>query len=366
MIPHELKTAAFWTGLISVVSSTAFAGGIERRSDSSQILFEDGRNYLEFSVGTVSPTVSGVPLSGIPAGPTGNIANSYQAYALGYKRDLSDRVTLAFVIDEPVGASLAYSNALAFFGGSSAEVTSIAYTALARYEISERFSVYGGLRLIGVDGNITVISPASIPSPYNLSVNKDYQLGYLAGVAYEIPDVAFRIAATYESRTRHDFQDNGGSPFEVEIPQAATVHAQTGIAADTLLFGSVRWREWSEFKVQPADFFSLVPGVGPVNTPIASGTSDIWTYELGIGRKFTENWSGAVAIGYERDLGDTVGNFSGTDGFVSYSVAVSYEVDSWQMTTGLTYFELGSADSSVTAFSGNDGVSAGLQVSYTF
>ena len=366
MIPYELKTTTCWIGLISVTSSTALAGGIERRGDPSQILFEEGRNYLEFSVGTVSPTVSGVPLSGIPAGPTGNIANSYQAFALGHKRDLNDRVTLAFVVDEPVGASLDYSNSLAFFGGSSAEVTSIAYTALARYRISDRVSVYGGLRLIGVDGTITVISPASTPSPYDLSVSKDFQLGYLAGIAYEIPDIAFRIAATYESRTRHDFRDNGGSPFEVEIPQAVTVHAQTGIAADTLVFGSVRWREWSEFRVQPADFFSLVPGVGPVNTPIASGTSDIWTYELGIGRKFTENWSGAVAIGYERDLGDTVGNFSGTDGFISYSVAVSYEVESWQVTTGLTFFELGSADSSVTAFSGNDGVSAGLQVSYTF
>ena len=34
-----------------------------------------------------------------------------------------------------------------------------------------------------------------------------------------------RIAATYESRTRHEFQDNGGTPFEVEIPQAVTLHA---------------------------------------------------------------------------------------------------------------------------------------------
>ncbi len=345
MISQKTKSTIRLAALLSVASSMATAGGIERRGDPSQILFEEGRNYLEFSVGTVRPTVSGVPLSGIPAGPTGNIANSYQAYAFGYKRDLSDRVTLAFVVDEPVGASLDYSNALAFFGGSSADVTSIAYTVIARYEISDRVSVYGGLWLIGVDGTITVISPASTPSPYDLSVSKDYQLGYLAGIAYEIPDIAFRIAATYKSRTRHDFRNNGGSPFEVEIPQAVTVHAQTGIAADTLVFGSVRWREWSEFRVQPADFFSLVPGVGPVNTPIASGTSDIWTYELGIGRQFTENWSGALAIGYERDLGDTVGNFSGTDGFVSYSLAVSYQVESWEVTTGLTYFELGSADS---------------------
>ena len=44
MIPYELKTTACWIGLISVTSSTALAGGIERRGDPSQILFEEGRN----------------------------------------------------------------------------------------------------------------------------------------------------------------------------------------------------------------------------------------------------------------------------------------------------------------------------------
>jgi long-subunit fatty acid transport protein len=361
-----LKTTKFTLGVFFLTASSAVAGGIERQSDPSQILFEEGKNYLEFSATTVHPTVSGVPLSGIPAGPTGNIANDYQTYALGYKRELNDRITLAFVVDEPVGASLAYSNALAFFGGSRAEVSSIAYTGMAKYQVNEKFSFYGGLRLIGVDGAITVVSPASTPSPYNLNVSKDYQVGYLMGVAYEIPDIALRVAATYESKTDHDFRDNNGTPFQVEIPQAVTIHAQTGIASNTLLFGSVRWREWSKFAVQPADFFSLVPGVGPVNTPIASGTNDIWTYELGAGHKFNDSWSGAVAVGYEKDLGDTVGNFAGTDGYFSYGLAVSYEADEWKITTGVRYTDLGSADSSVTAFSGNDAVAAGVKVAYSF
>lgn len=361
-----MKRGIFLAITLIALAPMAFAGGIERRGDPSQILFEKGKNYLEFSAVTVNPTVSGVPLPGIPAGPTGNIANSYETFALGYKRDLTDRVTLAFVVDEPVGASLAYSSPFAFFGGSNAEVSSIAYTGMAKYQVSNRFSVYGGLRLVGVDGAITVVSPASTPSPYNLNVSKDYQVGYLAGIAYEIPDIALRVAATYESKTDHDFRDNSGTPFQVEIPQAFTLHAQSGIAADTLLFGSVRWREWSKFRVQPADFFSLVPGVGPVNTAIASGTSDIWTYELGIGHKFNENWSGAAAIGYEKDLGDTVGNFSGTDGYVSYSMAVSYETDDWKVTTGVRYIDVSDADSSVTSFSGNDAMSAGVKVAYKF
>lgn len=361
-----MKFVVFTASALIVAASTASAGGIERRGDPSQILFEEGKNYLEISTVIVNPTVSGVPLTGIPAGATGNITNSYETYALGYKHDVNARLALAFVIDEPVGASLRYSSPLAFFGGSNAEVSSVAVTGMAKYQISDRFSVYGGLRLIGVDGDITVISPASAPSPYSLSVSKDYQVGYLAGVAFEIPSIALRVAATYESKTEHDFRDNNGAPFEVEIPQAFTLRAQSGIAADTLLFGSVKWREWSKFRVQPADFFSLVPGVGPVNTPIASGTNDIWTYELGLGHKFHENWSGAVSMGYEENLGDKVGNFSGTDGYISYGLAVSYETDGWKVTSGVRYVDLGDAESSVTSFTGNDTISAGVKVAYKF
>ncbi|OBY26790.1 OmpP1/FadL family transporter [Leisingera sp. JC1] len=360
------KNVTLGASALAISATMVAAGEIERRGDPSQILFQKGKNYLEFSAAFVNPSVSGVALPGIPAGPTGNITNSYKSYALGYKHELNERVSLAFVIDEPIGASVSYASPLAFFGGSSAEISSIAYTGLAKYQVNDRFSVYGGLRFIGVDGAVTVVSPASAPSPYSLSVNKDYQLGYLAGVAYEIPDIAFRIAATYESKTEHDFRDNTGSPFQVEIPKSFTLHAQSGISANTLLFGSVKWREWSKFKIQPGDFFSLVPGVGAVNTPIARGTSDIWTYEVGIAHSFSESWSGAATIGYEKDLGDIVGNFSGRDGYVSYGLAAIYEVDGWKVTTGVRYIDIGDADTSVSSFTENDAISAGIKVGYTF
>lgn len=360
------KNAALAASVFTVSASMVSAGGIERRGDPSQILFQKGKNYLEFSAASVHPTVSGSALPGVPAGPTGNISNSYSSYAFGYKRELNDRVSLAFVIDEPIGASLSYTSPTAFFAGSSAEVSSIAYNAMAKYQVNERFSFYGGLRIVGVDGDITVTSPVTVSSPYNLSVSKDYQVGYLAGVAYEIPDIALRIAATYESKTEHDFQDNTSTPFQVEIPQAFTLQAQTGVSTNTLLFGSVKWREWTRFRVQPSDFLTLVPGVGVVNAPIAGGTSDIWTYELGVGRTFNENWSGAATIGYEKDNGDIVGNFSGTDGYVSYGLAVSYETEGWKVTTGVRYTDIGDADSSVTSFSNNDALSAGVKVSYSF
>src|SRR6056297_769139 len=99
-------------------------------------------------------------------------------------------------------------------------------------------------------------------------------------------------------------------------------------------FGSIRWREWTKFSVQPADFFSYATGV-PINAPIASNASDVWTYELGLGRRFNENWSGAVTLGYEKDNDDIVGNLSGTDGYFSYGIGATYETESWEVTTGV-------------------------------
>ncbi|WP_417727262.1 OmpP1/FadL family transporter [Roseovarius sp.] len=367
-----MKTTWLAATLLATTASMAFGGEIERRGDPSMILFEKGKNYLEFSAATVKPSVSGAPLPTIPTSGTGNIQERYQSFAGGYKRDVNDRLSLALVIDEPVGAAVDYRTPGSFFAGSNAEVSSVAFTGLAKYKATDRVSVYGGLRYIGLSGNITVISPATLGSaipapgqPYTLNVNKDFQFGYLLGAAYEIPDIALRVALTYESKTEHDFKDNTGAPFKVEIPQAFTLHAQSGIAANTLLFGSVKWREWSQFSVQPGDFFSVATGV-PVNVPIASGPSDIWTYELGLGRKFNENWSGAVILGYEKDEGDIVGNLSGKDGYFSYGLAATYETDSWKFTAGVKYFDVGDANSSVTAFSGNDAIAIGTKVAFKF
>ncbi|MBY5988735.1 MULTISPECIES: OmpP1/FadL family transporter [Roseovarius] len=373
-----MKNLALAACALTATASAASAGQIERRGDPSQILFEEGRNYLQFSVATVHPNVSGPPIgtaAAIGATPTGNIQNSYESYALGFKHQFNDRLALAFVIDEPVGASVNYRTAPytgpgtgAFFGASNAEVSSIQFTAMAKYEVVDNISVYGGVRYQGLKGDITVISPATGPAggpgPYTLSVDNDFQLGYLVGAAYERPELAMRFALTYESKIEHSFRDNNGTPFDVEIPQAVTLHARSGIAPDTLLFGSIKWREWTAFNVQPADFFSYTPA--PVNTSIASGTSDIWTYELGLGRRFSENWSGAAIIGYEKDNGDVVGNLSGTDGYVSYGLAVTYETESWEITSGIRYIDVGSANSSVTGFTGSDAIAVGTQVGFKF
>ncbi len=361
MTKHLLAASA-----LTFAAGAAQAGGILRDGDRSQILFQKGKNYVEASVSTVKPAVSGTVAGG--ALGSGNIAPAYQNYSFGYKYEVNDRLSFAIVTNEPVGADVDYAPGTAYpFSGSSAQLDSFAVTGLLKYNFSERISAYGGLRVQSMKGNVAITFPSPIYSPaapYTLTVDNDYQAGFVLGAAYQIPKIALKIALTYDSEIEHEFRDNTtGTPFKVKIPQALTLHAQSGIAKDTLLFGSIRWQEWSKFRINPADY--LVP-LG--NPPIASENSDILTYEIGIGRKFTENWSGAATLGYERDLGNVVGNLSGKEGFTSYGLAIKYETERWDITTGLKFFDLGSATTGGIGanFSDNSALAAGIKVGYRF
>lgn len=348
------------TALTIASTGVAHAGGIGRDGDRSQILFEEGKNYVEVTAGTVSPNVSGSLAGGTLQ--SGNIQKNFRNFSLGYKHQYNDKLSFAIIANEPVGADVNYIGGTPYpFSGSNAEIDSLAVTGLVKYNFTDRVSAYGGLRIQSLTGNVAIRTVGlPLPPVYNLNVDQDFRAGYVVGAAYQIPDIAMKVALTYESEIEHSFVDNTGVKFDVTIPQAVTLHAQTGIAADTLLFGSIRWQEWTEFEIRPMDFLG-----GAV--AIASEPSDIWTYEAGVGRRFNDNWSGAFTVGYEKDQGDVVGNLSGKDGFTSYGLAVKYERENWEVTTGIKYFDIGSANTSIGAnFSGNDAIAAGIKVGFRF
>ena len=89
-------------------TTAAYAGGMDRSGQSITALFEEG-TYAEISFGSVSPDVSGVytlaPL------PSGNIAPDYTTFGLAFKTDVNDKVSLAFIMDQPFGANVDYSTA---------------------------------------------------------------------------------------------------------------------------------------------------------------------------------------------------------------------------------------------------------------
>lgn len=325
----------------------ASAGGYDRFTQGVAFMFEPG-SYAELSFGYVSPSVEANPA------PTGDIAVDFATIGLAYKRDLSDKLSLGIQFDQPFGANVQYPAAFPFMG-AFAELKSSSVNAIGRYKFDGGVSVLAGLRYVTIDGSLYV--PRSDVAPQSFSA--DSELGFLVGMAYERPDIALRVALTYFSETEHALDSSVGTVGTINPPQAVNLDFQTGIAADTLLFGQIRWADWTHSQVN-------VPPAALPGTPVITHKSDSVTYTLGIGRRFNEQWSGALTLGYEEGDGGPDSLLSPTDGFATVGLAVTYTMDKVKVTGVVRYVELGDASTLIGPFTGNSAVAAGVRIGWTF
>lgn len=349
-----LSTAAF-----AAATGAAMAGGLERTNQSVDILFEDGR-YLELNFALVSPDATGV----LAGQESGDILESYLNFGAAYKADLSDYLSYAIIYDQPYGANTNYPAGTTYpFTGSTAEVNSHALTGVLAYRMDNNVSLYGGLRAQSLQAE--AVLPVIF---YQVESNTDYTLGYLVGAAYERPDIALRVALTYFSETTHDLEltettpgPAGTTTQEVSLPQAVNLEFQTGVAKDTLLFGSVRWAEWTSTVINPP----IYAGGSPY--PLVFFEDDRITYTLGLGRRLNETWSILGSLSYEESTGSVTGNLGPTDGFASVGLGAVYTKDNMKITGGVRYVEIGDATSfSGAVFENNTGLAAGVQVGFQF
>lgn len=229
---------------------------------------------------------------------------------------------------------------------------------------------------------------------------EDSALGYRLGVGYAIPEVALKASLMYRSAVSHSFTGvqflSGtaatgavlgtvgltpaqygalavGNPAQratfaalnaqiggltgtydtfakATTPQSVKLAFQTGIAEGTLMFGSVEWTDWSvlqQVKVLgsgtgTAAAAGLFKGVATPGAPtIDAFFRDGWTANLGFGRKFTEQFSGALS--YTWDSGVSTGR-SGFGTNQTISLAGVYNVnENTSFRGGVAYSILGAA-----------------------
>jgi long-chain fatty acid transport protein len=373
---------------LAVGATGAYAGGIERTNQSVGVLFEEG-NYAEFSFSAVTPKVSGVSDIGTAffAGSavdqsSGNMAENYTKVGAAVKMQINDQFSAALIFDQPYGANVDYGDADAtyFANGASATLESSAVTALLKYTLPSNASVFGGLRYQ------TLSAVASVPfvASYSVDGEKDAGVGYVIGAAYEKPEIALRVALTYNSSIKHELAttENSGlgvgntSTTEINTPQSVNLEVQSGIAANTLLFGSVRWVEWSAFDITPDDYLAatdfgddgLFNGTG---SSLVSYADDRFAYTLGLGRKFSDTWSGAVTVSYEKTLGGPSSNLGPTDGQLSLGLGGAYTRDNMKISGGVSYTWIGDTFTGPEAtpfanFDDNTAFGAGIKVGFTY
>ncbi|QIR84749.1 OmpP1/FadL family transporter [Paracoccus sp. AK26] len=380
-----MKKIMSGSAVLLITASPLVAGGIERAPQSLAVLFEQG-NYAELSFGGADPTVEGTdrPIEGFyPGGtPTGDVAQGYGFVGLAYKHQFTDNLSGAFIVEQPFGADILYPSVAEggspLLGGTRATVDSTTFTALGRYRFDNNFSVHGGIRgskasgLVSLNGLAYGGPPPNGVSGYEVTLDDAWGVGYVLGAAYEMPEIAARVSLTYNSSVEHDFDTSENiapgleSTTTVKTPQSVTLEGQTGIAADTLLFGSIRWVKWSEFRVDP-QVFTAVTGAGLVDL------ENTTTYTIGIGRKFTENWSGSASFVYEPTGDDLVSPLAPTNGRKGITLAAIYTMDNIKITTGINYSKLGDArpetgtpDEARAIMEDNDLWGVGVRIGYSF
>lgn len=363
-------------GVLALCTGTAIAGGIDRSGQGNGALFEKGR-YVELSFGFVQPSVSGNDVAVFGSGASGDVAANYTQLGLSYKYDINEKLSFALNIDQPFGADVLYGTTSVALGNTNAVANATAITGLMRYKFNDAFSVHGGLRAQKSDAFIRLQGAAYAGlSTYNVTLESDTALGYVVGVAYEKPEIALRVALTYNSAIKHEFDtiERAGlvqiapqSITETKTPQSVNLDFQTGIAANTLLFGQVRWVDWSQVELSPTFFAGATGGASLIEL------DNTVTYTLGVGRKFSDTWSGAFSLTYEDSTDPLVSPLAPTDGRFGATLAGVYTKDNMKISAGVNYTMLGDAqpetgtpDVARANFTDNSALGIGIKVGFSF
>ena len=353
-----MKKVSILTGsLIVGMTSGLFAGGYESNALSTSFMYEEGGEfnaYSEVSYGSRSYDIKGTVYA-----PTGSAVKDQTSTTISVKYDVTDNITVGFTNYNQGSVQLDYSGAGATLpptndasGLPVVDLTIDARVLMAKYNISENIGFIAGVKQTVVkDALANIYQGEAWQTPSNITGGNE--IGYVYGAVYTRDDIAMRVELTAETSTDFELATTntglagvGGSATGTtkgSTPDYLNLYFQSGIAADTLVYGSVRTANWSENQLY----------VYPYSDPTSSFT-DSSTYSLGLGRKFTDNFSGSVSLSGE-PKGESAGSslLSLTNGYQGITLGGKYTIDNMSITGGYNYTQLG--DKSVTPTGGATG-----------
>lgn len=402
--------------LLSLIPTTSvFAAGLDRSGQSIAAFLQPG-NYFEAGISVLDPEVKGKDTSG---NQTGDMASDYYFPHAALKIQATDHFSVGLIYDQPFGADAEYSGnstfvenrPVPFQGGTSVTVDTQNLNLLFGYQPNENWNLYAGAVYQTVDGTVLLRGTTySVFNGYDFRTGEDESVGWLAGVAYQIPEIALKASVTYRSEIEHKMNasENFGAAGYISIPgapgqstqlnqlmtalnassgetklttpQSVNIDFQTGIMANTVAFANIRWVDWSNFKVQPYNFAKLSKVVGQnptINKPngfnLIDYKEDQISATVGVGRKFNERWGGNVSVGWDSGAGNPVTTLGPTEGFWSVGTGVRFSpAENYFIGAGVKYFWLGDADavtgahSNAGKFTNNDAIAYGLNIGYKF
>lgn len=396
-----MKLKALSTAMIlaTVPMTGAFAAALDRSGQSMAAFLQPG-NYFEAGISVLDPDVSGrsTPLAqGLPSQDTGDMASDYYFPAAALKLQLTDNFSFGLLYDQPFGADIEYNTPNLNFtdatGGTSAEVTTENLTFLFGFQPNQNWNFYAGPVIQTAEGEVSLRGLAyggpNAFGSYDATMKKDTELGWIAGLAYQIPEIALKASLTYRSEVEHELQATetvgygqlnlasrpGFTPGKTSVttPQSVNLDFQTGVMADTVAFANVRWVNWEDFSIRPNYFGQAADARGLVGANLVDYSDDQISATLGVGRKFNEKWAGNVSVGWDSGAGDPVTTLGPTEGYWNVGLGLQFSpATNYFIAGGVKYFMLGDATAKTAAvnnvgtFEDNDAWGYGLKMGYRF
>jgi long-chain fatty acid transport protein len=348
-----------------LAAAGAQAGGWDRSGQDTSIILKEG-SLLEITSVTVAPTITGTYLGTNLA--TGGVAPDYSFTNIAFRAEINDGLSIAVIQDEPFGASVDWKNGTGAYSTVNAKISTDATTVLVGYDL-DNITIYGGIKnqTFGASANL----PLSAAASYAITSTPDTSLGYVIGAAIEKPEIAMRVALTYHTKITHDvaivetITTTGGastssSILTADTPSSFNLDFQTGVAENTLLFGTIRSVKWTQTALNPTVF------VATANKPLKEFTSNTVSYSLGLGRKFSDHWSGAVTYGNESAEGTAGSALAPTDGYSKMGVGVTYSGEQADITLGVQQINNGDTPAPAATMSDNTTLVTAVKIAYKF
>ena len=450
-----MKLKALTTAMILAALPTAgaFAAALDRSGQSISAFLQPG-NYFEAGISVLDPDVSGKDRSGNNAS---DMAGDYYFPSAALKLQLTEHFSFGLLYDQPYGAEAEYSGKNEFVsstsdgvmpgtaltgglpvvtggtalgqpiivngkpvaiglatpieGNTSVEVDTQSLNFILGYQPTTNWNIYGGAVYQTIKGNVHLRGTTySLYNGYDATIKETGDIGWLAGIAYQIPEIALKASLTYRSEIEHDVNavedtplidplgailvskgivtqkqvddiKNADGKTNITTPQSVNLDLQSGIMANTVAFANVRWVNWKDFKIQPTQFGALSQLAGKLlpqlNKPngfnLVDYSDDQWSANVGVGRKLNEQWAGNVSVGWDSGAGNPVTTLGPVEGYWNVGLGVQYSpTPATFIAGGVKYFWLGDADAQTGAhsaagtFSDNDALAYGLKLGYRF
>ena len=376
-----------WAVPFLFVASQAAAGGWEASTLDTSFMYQQG-NYAE--VGTASVTYD------VKATTQGNSAKTKMAKnqtrtAFAFKTDVAG-ITLGLAsymsgaiqlsggdasaagcVPDPTNVAIGFCSVV-----PSADVTVNSLALLGKYKLNDEFSLLAGANQYSIASGANV---TALTGYYEVSGDATVPT---FGAAYEVSDIALRVELIAQSETKvSNFKaqshfaaaGNVSSLTDVtaetmRIPASTKLNFQSGVAENTLVFGSINQVNWKNAQI-------VIPAIGDGSAGtgvdgISSSFANKTTYSIGVGRKFTEQISGLISYATEAGGGKTTTDpFTLRNGYQSISLGVRYTTGNMTISGGYNYTMPGDVElthpTTLTASYKNNTVSAiGLKLGVSF